>query len=177
MQRSDPGEVVLEQRRQSGGKGCEPILVALARTDGELLHLEIDVFDPEPDAFHDAQAAAVKKLGDQLGGSVQQGNDTGDFFACHDHGDIDLFWGTNGIDSALHGLVEDSLVKEHQGIHRLAPGGRGDICVYGQVGEERLDFGLRREEVVAGPHLVEADVANHPIHIGSFGVNRNILLK
>jgi hypothetical protein len=26
VQRSDPGEVVQEQRRESGGKGCEPIL-------------------------------------------------------------------------------------------------------------------------------------------------------
>ncbi len=28
-QRSDPGEGVLEQMRESGGKGTEPILVAL----------------------------------------------------------------------------------------------------------------------------------------------------
>ncbi len=49
MQRLDPGQVVLEQRRQGGGKGGEPVFVALARTDGQLLHLIVDVLDPEPD--------------------------------------------------------------------------------------------------------------------------------
>lgn len=112
VRRADPGEVVLEQRRQSGGNGCEPILVALARTDDELFHLEIEVLAPEPDAFPDAQATPVEKSGNQLGGPVHQGNDTGDFFACHDHGDIHLFWGTNGIDFAIHGMVEESLIEE-----------------------------------------------------------------
>ena len=55
MQRLDPGQVVLEQRGERGGKGGEPVLVAFARTDGQLLHLNIDVLDPEPDRFHDAQ--------------------------------------------------------------------------------------------------------------------------
>jgi hypothetical protein len=54
MQRLDPGQVVLEQRSERGGKGGEPVLVALARPDGQLLHLNIDVLDPEPDRFHDA---------------------------------------------------------------------------------------------------------------------------
>ena len=29
-------------------------IIALARTDGQLLHLISDVLDPEPDGFHDA---------------------------------------------------------------------------------------------------------------------------
>jgi hypothetical protein len=37
MQRLDPGQVVLEQRGERGGKGGEPVFVALARTDGQLL--------------------------------------------------------------------------------------------------------------------------------------------
>jgi hypothetical protein len=54
MQRLDPGQVVLEQRGECGGKGGEAVLVAFARTDGQLLHRKIDVFDPEPNGFHDA---------------------------------------------------------------------------------------------------------------------------
>ena len=66
MQCLDPGQVVLEQRGQGGGKGGEPVFVALAGADSELLHLKIDVLDPEPDRFHDAQPAAVEELGDHL---------------------------------------------------------------------------------------------------------------
>jgi hypothetical protein len=35
MQRLDPGQMVLEQRRKGSGKGGEPVFVALARTDGQ----------------------------------------------------------------------------------------------------------------------------------------------
>jgi hypothetical protein len=34
-----------------------------------LLHREIDVLDPEPDRFHDAQPAPVKQFCHQLGGA------------------------------------------------------------------------------------------------------------
>jgi hypothetical protein len=57
MPRLDPGQVVLEQRGERGGNGGEPVLVALARTDGQGLHLNIEVLAPEPDGFRDAPAA------------------------------------------------------------------------------------------------------------------------
>ena len=50
MQRLDPGQVVLEQRVSVAGKVVKRSFVALARTDGQLLRLKIDVLDPEPDA-------------------------------------------------------------------------------------------------------------------------------
>ena len=167
--RPDPGQVILEQRRERSGNGGEPVLVALTRTDGQWLQLEIDVLDPEPDGFHDAQAAPVEEFGNQSGGSVHQRHDAGDFFARHDHGDIDLLVGAHGIDAARHGVVEDARVEEHQGIHGLVLGGGSDISVHGKVHEERLDFGFRREEIVAGPHAVETDVAHDPIQVGSLG--------
>jgi len=46
----------------------------------------------------------------------------GDFFAGHDHGDVDLLGGAYGIDAALQGVIEDALVEEHQGIHGLVLG-------------------------------------------------------
>lgn len=39
MQRFDSGQVVLEQRRQSGRKSGDPIFVTFASADGKLLHL------------------------------------------------------------------------------------------------------------------------------------------
>ncbi len=136
MQRLDPGQVVLEQRGERGGNGGEPVLVALARTDGQWVHLNIEVLDPDPDGFHDAQAATVEQFGNQLGGSVQQRDDGGDFFACHDNGDVDLLVGAHGIDAALHDVVEDALVEERQGIHGLVLGGGSDVSMHRQVGQE-----------------------------------------
>jgi len=157
MQRLDPGEMVLEQRRKGDGKGGEPVFVPLARTDGQLLHLIVDVLDPEPDRFHDAQPAPVEELGDHLSGSVHERDHGGDFFACHDNGDVDLLVCTDGIDAARQSMVEDALVEEHQGVHRLVLGRGGDVSVHGQVGQERLDFRFGGEEVLTRPHAVETD--------------------
>jgi len=171
MQRLDPGQVVLEQRGQRGRKGGEPVLVALARTDGQLLHLKIDVLDPEPDGFHDTQAAPVEQCGHQLGGPVHERDDGGDFFAGHDHGDVDLLVGAHSIDTVLQSMVEDALVEEHQGIHGLVLGGGRDLAMHRQVRQERFDLGFGGEEVLTRPHAVEPDEPDDPCHIGSLGMN------
>jgi len=68
---------------------------------------------------------------------------------------VDLLVGANGIDAVLQRMVEDALVKEDQSIHRLVLGGGSDVCVYGEVGQERFDLGFGGEEVLTGPHAVE----------------------
>jgi len=69
MQRFHPGQVVLEQRGERGGKGGEPVFVALARTDGQLLHLKSEILDPEPDGFHDAQGRRRRAVWQPVGRS------------------------------------------------------------------------------------------------------------
>ncbi len=68
-------------------------------------------------------------------------------------------------------VVEDALVKEDQGIHRLVLGGGSDVCVYGEVGQERFDLGFGGDEVLTGPHAVETNKPHDPVHVGSLGVN------
>jgi hypothetical protein len=129
------------------------------------------VLDPKPDRFHNAQAAPVEQFGNQLGGSVQQRDDGGDCFACHDHGNVDLLVGTHGVDATLHGVVEDALIEEHQDIHGLVLGGGCDVSIQRQVGQERLDRGFGGEEVFARPHAVETDASHDPLHRGSLRVH------
>jgi hypothetical protein len=95
----------------------------------------------------------------------------GNFFACHDNGDVDLLVGANSIDALLKRMVEDALVKEDQGIHRLVLGGGRDVCVDGEVSQERFDLGFGGEKVLTGPHSVETDKPHDPIYVGSLGVN------
>jgi hypothetical protein len=108
----DAGQVIPEQRGERAGKVVNRSF-ALARTDGQWLHLNIDVLDHKLDRFHDAQAAPVEKFGHQLGGAMHEREDGGDFFACHDHGGVESLVGTHGIDAAFHGVVEDALVEEY----------------------------------------------------------------
>ncbi len=68
-------------------------------------------------------------------------------------------------------MVEDALIKEDQGIHRLVLGSGSDVCVYGEVGQEGFDLGFGGEEVLAGPHAVETNKPHDPVHVGSLGVN------
>ena len=167
----DSGEVVLAQRGQRGGKGGEAVLVALARADSQWLHLIINVFDPEPNGCHDAEPAPLEQFGHQLGGPIQESDDGSDFVAGHHHGNGDLFGSAYGMDAVLQRVLEDTLIEEHQGIHRLVLGRGSDIAVHGQIGQERLNLGFRREEVRTRLHAVETNEADDPLHIGALGVD------
>jgi hypothetical protein len=127
--------------------------------------------DPEPDRFHDVQPAPVEQFGHQLGGSVYERDDGGDFFVDHDHGDVDLLVGANSVDVALHNVVEDAPVEEHQGIHGLVLGGTSDVSVHRQVGQEGFDLGFGGEGVCAQPPAVEPDESDDPLHRGAFSVH------
>jgi hypothetical protein len=98
-------------------------------------------------------------------------NHGGDFYACHDHGDVDLLVGANSIDAARQSMGEDALVEAHQGIHRLVLGRGSPVSVHGQVSQERFDLRFGGEEVLVRPHAMETDEPYDPIHIGVLGVN------
>jgi hypothetical protein len=87
------------------------------------------------------------------------------------NGDVGLFVGADGIDAVLQRMVEDALVKEDQGIHRLVLGGGSDVCVYGEVGQERFDLGFAGEEVITRPHATETNKPHDPVHVGTLGMN------
>jgi hypothetical protein len=149
IERLDSSQMVLEQRRKGAGKRREPVFITLAGTDRDLLHLHVDVLDPEPDRFHDPQAASIEELGNQLGGSVHEREHGTDFVACHDHGNRDLLVGTNSIDAAVQSLVQDALVKKHEGIHRLILSSGSDVAPHRQVRQERFDLRFRGNQVLA----------------------------
>jgi hypothetical protein len=72
-------------------------------------------------------------------------------------------------------VVEDTLVEEHQGIYGLVLGGGSDVSIEREVGQERLGLGFGGEEVCARPHAVETDESYDPLHIGSLGVNGEVV--
>ena len=56
-------------------------------------------------------------------------------------------------------------------LEQRGQGGGSDVCVYGEVGQERFDLGFGGEEVLTGPHAVETNKPHDPVHVGSLGVN------
>ena len=46
-----PGEVVLEERGQGGGKHGDPVFVTFAGVDDDLMAFKVEVLDPECEAF------------------------------------------------------------------------------------------------------------------------------
>src|ERR671916_1758074 len=68
-------------------------------------------------------------------------------------------------------MVENALVEEHQGIHRLILGRRGDVAAHGQICQERLNFRLGRKEVRARAHAVKPDEPYNPIQVRAFRMN------
>ena len=104
------------------GKMVNRSLSPLPETDGQLLHLMLDVLDPKPDGLHHAEPSAVEELGNHLGCSTHARDHRGDCFACHDHRDVDLLVVAHGLEPALQSTVEGALVEEHQGIYGLVSG-------------------------------------------------------
>jgi hypothetical protein len=132
---------------ERGRNGGEPVFVPLARTDGQWLHLLIEVLDPEPDHCHEAQPSPLEARGHQLRGSVHERDDGDNCFAYHDHKDVDLPVGARGLEAALQNMVEDALREECQGMHRQLLGGGSDVSVHRQVSQARFEHGNGGESV------------------------------
>src|SRR4030095_15516749 len=99
------------------------VLVAFARSHGDLFHSEVNILDPEAYSLHDSQAAAVKQFGNELRRAAHQGDDRSHFFPRHHHWNIDLSVSSNRVDVSLHRKLQDPLVEEDERIHRKVLGG------------------------------------------------------
>ena len=145
------------------------IFASLAVAHDDLLLGKIDIFDPQPQAFYQAQAGAVEQPGDQLLRAGHGGKYLLDLFAGEDGGQALGFLGPNGVEGPFQVLFEHVLIQEEDGAERLVLGGGSDVLVHGQVGEKRLYFGSVHLGRVA--HVVEVDIAFNPIGIGFLGAN------
>ncbi len=81
----------------------------------------------------------------------------------------------HGCSQITVSTVEEPFVKEDQRIHRLILGGRSDVCVYGEVGQERFGSGFGRKEILTGLHVVKTNKPYDPDYIGPFRVNRIVV--
>ena len=66
MIRLHPPELVLEQRNQGRGQGCEPVFLTFPRAHRYLLHLKVHILHSQAHGLQDSQPAAVEQLDDEF---------------------------------------------------------------------------------------------------------------
>lgn len=168
MQAFDPLQVFLERGDEAIREHGDPIFFPFAIADSDRLVCNVNVFHPQPDAFHQAQAGTVEQLGHQAVGAGHLGDDPAHLFPGEDGGQAFGLLGAQGVNGSQV-LVKHLAVEEEEGAERLILGGGGDVLRHRQVGQEGLDF---RSAHLGGMALVlEEDIAPDPIDVGFFRAN------
>src|SRR5262245_64212548 len=118
-----PSEVTLDDR----GKHRDPILVALAAANDDLVRGEVDVLDPEPAAFEDPEPGSIEQAGHETRHALEPIEDGSDLFTAEDD------WQTPGAFGA-HDLIEPGQrdsehvpVEEQDGAQGLILRGGGHL--------------------------------------------------
>ena len=149
------------------GEYGEAVVLAFAVADDDVAVAEVDIFDAEADAFHEAQAAAVEEFCHELGDAGHFCDDCDGFGLGEDDGECFGLLGADDIGGEFEVGLQDVAVEEEDGGERLVLGGGGNFFFGGKVGDECLDFGGAQVFWVA--FAVEEDVAFDPVFVGLFG--------
>ena len=167
VKRADTGEVGLERRPQRDGEHRVPVLVALPFADEDLVALEVDVLDAEPQPLQEAHAGAVQEPADQVRSPLHAGEQAPDLVpAQHDRQPR----GPARAHEALEpgdAHAEHVLVEEQQPGERLVLGRGGHVAFGGEVREEGVDLDVAH--VLRVTLAVEEDEAPDPAHVGLLG--------
>lgn len=152
---------------QAFGKGGNAVVLAFSITDDDLVVAEVDVFDAQAQAFHQAQARAIEQLGHEPGNAVHAVEDGAGFLGGEDGGQGFGFFGAKDVGGDFDGGFENVAVEKEDSAEGLVLGGGGDVLFDGEVGEELLDF---LESHISGvAFVVKEDVAFYPFAVGLFG--------
>jgi len=125
-----------------------------------------DRFDAQADAFHDAQAAAVKQLGHQLVFPRQLAECGPDLGFGEHHRKVMGFFGADEVKMTQF-FLEHLTIEKAQGAEGLALRAGRDPALDGEVGQKpgNLWFAHRLRMAL----VVEKNIALDPIQVGLFG--------
>ena len=166
VKEADAFDLALKGRDERIGHGGDAILFAFAVTDGDGFVLEVQIFDAQSDAFHEAQAGAVQDLRHEFVCATELVEDADGLVAGENGGESFGTFGA-GEQDGFDFLMEDFAVEKEDGAEGLVLGGGGDVPFGGEVDDVGADF--------VGAHLggmffmVEEDVAADPVEVGFFG--------
>jgi hypothetical protein len=160
------GEVRSQGRHQRRGQDRGPVLVAFAFANGDLVALEVEVFDPQSTTLHEAKTRSVKQRRHHLRRALHLAEQAGDFVAP-EHGRQALR--PSGADESVEPRkvdAEDVSVEKQECCERLILRRRGDAVVGGESAQEGRD--LVRAQPGGIPAAVRFVEATYPHEIGLF---------
>jgi len=160
---NDP-EVLPQRRLERGGKhGC-PILAPLPIPDGDLVLAEVDVFDPQAQAFHQAHPGPVEKGQEEMIDPGQPRKGASHFVPRQHDRQMPSPFGPDQPFELAHLAPQDGPVEKEQGAQGLGLGRRADPLVHRQMGQEGIHLNFAHLRRMALP--MEQDVVTYPMKVG-----------
>ena len=152
---------------QAIGEHSDTIVFALAIADDDLVVSKVQIFDTQPQDFHQAQAGAVHDLGKQAENAIQPVDHFFGFLFGQDGRNVFRFLRANGADNGLIQLhIQDVAIEKEDGAEGLILSGGSYFSLQGEVGNEGVDFpGAHAERVF---FVVKEDKATNPGQVGVF---------
>ena len=164
MQRDGPFDVSPKRFAQALRQERRPVLLPFPVADEEMPLAEVDVLDPEPEAFHQPEPRAVEQPGHQPGRAVELGEDRADLVAGQDDRQpLRPLGPDHVVADPVEGPVEDDLIEEQQGGQSLILGRGRDLPVDRQMVEEGYDLSF--SHLVGMPFAVEEDELPDPADV------------
>ena len=135
---------------------------------------KIDVFDPQTQAFQQAQARAVEELGLKLEGGVGDVVEhTLDFGFGEDDREAFVFLARRAS-MPVSSMCRHLFVEEEDGVHGHVLGAGGHVVNDGEVGE-KYPSRLRRRPYRGVALAVKEDKGLNPMDVGFFGTDGIVL--
>lgn len=174
MKEADAFNLAAQVRDDSFGQGNDAVFFAFAIAHSDGAVFEVNIFDAQAEAFHQAQAGAIEELGHEFVDAGHAVDDLEGLLPGKDSGETLGAFG-RGEEDGGDLFVEDFSVEEKDGAERLVLGRGGDIVLVGKMEKKGLDFGGAHLARVMGnlaevqPGVMETDETADPIEVGLFG--------
>jgi len=145
----------------------------LAVPHRDLAVAKVDILHAKPEAFEQAQPAAVKQFAHELVGASELIEDGSRFRAGEDDGDLRRPFDAFHVIQEIEFPFQDLLVEEKQCTQGLVLSGGRYVQVDGKVSEKGGNFIFAH--LVWMAFLMEEDVAANPIDVRLFGPKAVVL--
>ena len=144
-----------------------PVLAALPVANNQLAPVKQQVLHPQPQGLHQAKAGSVQQVRNQPVRTVQLGQDRPDLRPAEDHRQAPGGGRPGDIVKPRQLDAQDIPVKKQQSLQGLVLGGRADLAIHRQMGQELLH--ARRPEVPRMSPMVKRHVPPDPLQVRLLG--------
>lgn len=172
MQNANALEMLSQGAVNRLGQHGASILIAFALADGDLIQREIEILDPQAQAFEHPQPGPVENQTDQAVGAVEVAENVPGFVAGEHDGQALRPVGPDDARNLPRFDFEHGQVEKQDRVERLILRTRRDLALDGQVREELVDLGDAHLLGVA--FVVKENEPLGPVVVGIFSANAHV---